>query len=161
MPAVAGELDPLKPAVFLVQLGDDLPCAVFGAVIHQENPAALRNQLALQQLVVLDAQLLRCDGKHFLLIVTWDDEIDAVHDRCPFAKRRNSGQHRINHARQDFLRCCSYHCIINFGFCQIAGDLASPCLVARRLFRKFGVEEFLLAVQSVVAGEQVADSDGK
>ena len=75
MSAVAGKLDPGKYGVLFVQLRNQSPRLVFGAVVHKANAAARIGHAPLRQFLQLFPEPLRRDGKHLLLIVAGNHQI--------------------------------------------------------------------------------------
>ena len=73
--AVPALADPDAVRIFFRQLPDDVPCAVFAAVVHEQDPALGADLPLGAELFDLLKEHRRRDGQDLLLVVARDDDI--------------------------------------------------------------------------------------
>ena len=64
-----------KAGVLLVERGYKVPCAVGGAVVHQQDAAVRRGKTSVHELAQLPAEDGRCLGQTVRLVIAGDNNI--------------------------------------------------------------------------------------
>ena len=78
VPAVSGQVDAGKQRILFVELFDDAPGSVRGAVIDKDHPAGTADPAAAHQRVHLFLKAARRLRKNRLFVVAWKNNIEYV-----------------------------------------------------------------------------------